>query len=139
MDINENQLLGQAGYQTIDRGREIYVFLSRDKTHLMPDPSHMGHAWFTQDIAAAKVVDISLRKEFKAGGAYTLLTLKEALPILCNTQAELSKAWEPVIAEMEKSKKPMERLEIYAKYRKKWGAHPLLEDKKIKLLLGIVE
>lgn len=117
----------------LEPGRPVYVLLHKDGSHMYAKEQY--EVLWSYEQGPIDLVRKILIKDFN-NRSYSLMTLKEALVIVGNTQAKLMTEWKPIIKLLRSTKKLEDRLAIYKRASKK-GPHPLELDSMLRKLLAI--
>lgn len=122
------------GSPQLEPGRAVFVLLHKDKTHVASLPD--GTADWDYDPAVMKLRQKILEKDF-GNRNYTVISLKAALVLIANKQAELEKLWSPVIKEIQRAKTLEDAWNIYVKAERRAGPHPMGYDAYLRKKLQI--
>ena len=133
--MQDSNVLGLAPTK-FDGSKTVYVVMANDRTHVFANPDGSGEPFWTYNEREIDVVMMSLKKDFK-NNKYSKVTLSTAITLIGEKQAELATLWKPAILEMSKKKDLPSKWEIYARAKKKLGAHPIILDEALKLELQI--
>ena len=118
----------------LDPTRPVYVLIHKDRSHLYSKEKHEPlWSYETQPIELVRKI---LVKDFHNRN-YSLTTLKEALPIIANRQAELVIEWTPAINKIRSTRSLEERFNLYKRAKQKIGPHPIEADSILKRLLNL--
>jgi len=124
------------GPKKFDADKTVYVIMSVDRTHVFANPDGTGSPFWSYSEKEIDVVMWSLKNDFK-NNKYAKTTLATAVTLVGEKQADLTECWKPAIIEMSKSKTLQDKWDIYARAKKKLGAHPIILDDALKLELQI--
>ena len=133
MSYSASDLMGDI---KIDPSKTVYVIMANDRTHVFPDPGDKSKPWWTYNIREVDVVMMSLKKDFK-NKRYQRVTLAQAVGLIGSKQVELMTVWKPVFEDIRKLTKLEDKFDLYAKAKRKLGAHPILLDQQLRQQLKI--
>ena len=120
--------------QKFEPGRTVFVLLSKDHTHIYPNPDGMP-AW-SYDPNGLSVIHKILRTEL-GNHNYDIVELAIAFPLICNKQAELEKLWKQTLHRIQSLRSRTERIYTYRRfYQKHKQPHPISADALLRNLLG---
>ena len=115
-------------------GRPVYVLMSHDKTHVYCLPN--GEADWSYNRADMELRVKILNKDFSDFN-YSVLPLSQAIIHITNHQAELEKAWTPIISQIKRARRLKDRWNVYHSALKRYGAHPISQDALLRELCQI--
>lgn len=121
---------------TIDADRTVYVMLSFDRTHVLPDPCGDGSPWWSYNESAADVIEFA-QKGTPRKKQYSKITLARAIKFVGEKQAKLSEQWQPALRAIAKHRKLSDKWDVYRRAKKSLGAHPILLDAELRIELKI--